>query len=402
MVKLSRNNPLPRRKFLKHGAALTAAAMAGQMGFGTRSIAMTTQGPFRTRDELGASLASAGVLPEDQRMLLDMALPALALQSTAAADHEIPIGASKIGGAPDLPHSFPWPMRAPTTAGNASIKALQELLAQMEARTFAPDYFTEQNYIDGIARTRSELEAKTMLYGAAAPLTFIMQLDLEILAHVPSVDPDFPQEGRLLVFYDMIMRPWFARDEDKQPLFQIVHDKSPKTELERRAAPELGYPLVAFSEDDPRDVPFLRNHLPAARINPIFTYTLPDNHTQPMFSRSLLTGRNVPQQTWNEDSPAHVGASNRFGGWPELIQNDMRIELAAYELNAAIPTSSVADYSAAVERLMPRAENWIHLLQFGDYDNTVWDFDGLYYIWIKREHLKAGDFAKAEMMYQTD
>ncbi len=45
------------------------------------------------------------------------------------------------------------------------------------------------------------------LYHSQAPLTFVMQLDLESLATVGTVDPGLPREGRLLVFYDMIVRP---------------------------------------------------------------------------------------------------------------------------------------------------------------------------------------------------
>lgn len=363
---------------------------------------MATQGPFRTLEELGASLASAGVSAADQRTLLNMALPAMAFQTKAADDKDIAIGASKIGGAPDLSPGFEWPVRGPTVMGDASLEGIRLVNEQMKARTFAEGYFTEEQYVAGIAQTQSELDAKSKVYHGQAPLAFVMQLDLESLATVGTVDPGWPREGRLLVFYDMIVRPWFARDDQKRPLFQVIHDMTPKPALERRAAPDLGYPLVAFSEGDARATPLLRNHMPAARIVPVFTYTLPDNKTQPMFSRSYELGRDVPQTKWNEDTPAHVGASNRLGGWPELIQNDMRIELAARDLNEVIPTSSVAAYSAAVERLAPEAAKWTLLLQIGDYDNDVWDLNGLYYIWIKREHLKVPDFSKAEMIYQTD
>jgi hypothetical protein len=289
MVKVSRSKSFGRRAPLRRSAAFATAFVTGQIKLGTKSNAMTTQGPFRTLEELGVSLASAGVSAKDQTTLLNMALPAVALQSTAAIDNDIPIGASKIGGAPDLPPNFSWPMRAPTTAGDANLEALHAVLAEMKAQTFAKGYFTEQNYIDGIANIQSELDRKTKLFGELAPLTFVLQLDLEDQATGTSIDPDFPQVGRLLLFYDMVLRPWFARDKDKHPLFQIVHDKTPKAELKRRAAPNLGYPLVEFSKDDPRDVPFLHNHMPSARITPVFTYTLPDNHTQPFFFESILS-----------------------------------------------------------------------------------------------------------------
>lgn len=393
---------IDRRRLLQAG--LTVAAV-GSMSFSNANAASenkVTKGPFRTLEDLGASLASAGVSALDQRMLLNMALPALALQSKAASDSDIPIGASKIGGAPDLPPGLDWPMRAPTTVGDGELSGLQNIVAQMKARTFGGGDWTEQQYLEGMARAQRELDAKTKVYRAPAPLTFVMQLDLESLVTTPSVDPDLPQTGRLLIFYDMIARPWFARDEKKRPQFQIIHDTTPKSSLERRASPDLGYPLVEFSQDDHRDTPFLRNHMPAARIEPVFTFTVPDDKTQPLFSRSYAIGKDVPQSKWNEDNPAHLGASNRLMGWPELIQNDMRIELAARDRDEELPTSSVAIYTAAVERLAFEAEKWVLLLQVGDYDNDVWDLNGLYYIWIKRTDLMARDFSKAEMIYQTD
>jgi uncharacterized protein YwqG len=398
------NNTLKptRRNVLQRGGAVGALTLFGQFAMSIRSYAMATQGPFRTLEDLGASLASAGLPIADQRLLLAMARPALALQSKAADDADIPIGDSKIGGAPDVPVGFTWPTRAPTSTNDGQLNALKDIVERMNARTFGGSDWTEEQYLTGIERTERELNALTKLYRSQAPLTFVMQLDLESIATLQSVDPDLPHRGRLLVFYDMIARPWFARDDQKQPLFQIVHDTTPKFALERRTAPELGYPLIDFPEYDPMDVPFLRNHMPAARIAPVFTFTIPDNHTQPMFSRSHNLGIDVPQKKWNEGSPAHLDASNRLFGWPELIQNDMSIELAARDLKQDLPASSVAAYSAAVERLAPEAAKWVLLLQIGDYDNPVWDLNGLYYIWIKRLDLIARDFSKAEMIYQTD
>lgn len=45
-----------------------------------------------------------------QEALIDLLRPAIALSATRADDAEIPIGASKFGGAPDVPDGFEWPM----------------------------------------------------------------------------------------------------------------------------------------------------------------------------------------------------------------------------------------------------------------------------------------------------
>jgi Domain of unknown function (DUF1963) len=387
------------RRFVLQYSGCYLAAFHPALGLSTPSMAATTQGPFRSLDALGASLASAGVSVADQRMLQALARPALALQTTAAADDDVPIGASKMGGAPDLPPTLDWPVRGPTSAGDGEVKALQDIVLQMKARTFAGGDWTEQQYLDGIAATERELNAKSALYKTDAPLTFLMQLDLAHLATFGTLDADMPTQGRLYVFYDMIVRPWFARDTTGAPLFKILFDQGPKDNLKRHTAPDPGYRLVDFTKDDPRDTPFLRNHMPAAKIVPVFTYTLPDIAAQPMFSKAHVLGMDVPQAAWTEDAPAHLNASNRFGGWPELIQNDMAFELVVRELD--LP-DGIDVIDKAVSILAPEIQNWMMLLQIGDYDNDVWDLNGLYYIWIKRGHMKVLDFSKAEMIYQTD
>lgn len=52
--------------------------------------------------------AEAG-LPELRDRLLRLARPALRMEQTKADDRRIPVGASKIGGLPDLPPGFSWP-----------------------------------------------------------------------------------------------------------------------------------------------------------------------------------------------------------------------------------------------------------------------------------------------------
>ncbi len=53
-------------------------------------------------------VATAG-LPELKDRLLRLARPALRMKKSAAADSKIAVGASKIGGHPDLPPGFTWP-----------------------------------------------------------------------------------------------------------------------------------------------------------------------------------------------------------------------------------------------------------------------------------------------------
>lgn len=330
-------------------------------------------GPFRTLDELDASLSAADIGAAERRRLLALARPCAALQSEAAADEDIAIGASKIGGAPDLPRSLAWPTRVPSQEARRTVEKWTE---------GAP-----QEY-------RQTLAAKIALAQREAPLTFMLQVDLAACAATGELDPDIPRSGRLSVFYDLVFKPWSGHDEDGSARFQVLHVTEDADDLERKSLPDLGHPLFG----DEEDYRAFRNQLPPARLMPVFTYTLPDKGSMPFrtyYPRKLK----VPHDDWMYHGPTHLNASNRLGGWPENIQGDMATEFAAAEHKIELPFSN--EFWKVAERIQPLADEWVHLLQIGDYDNTINDFDGLFHVWIKREHLRARAFSKAKLVFRT-
>lgn len=364
-----------RRHFLKGAVATGVLSLIPPHLSFSQGTDMKVEGPFRTRDELRASLAVTGVNALDQQMLIGLAKPGIALQSKSAPDKDIPIGASKIGGAPDLPPGLKWPTREPTAHGKSNIEMLRKLDAEKSS-----EYY------------KREIALKGPLADNPAPLTFMIQVDLADAAAAGEIDADIPREGWLLVFYDLVFRPWFGHDENDTPLFHVLHITGDRSALERRTPPDMGYPLY-----DPLDE--YRNMLPPARLSPVFSYTLPDSGTLRIFARHAAEGR-YPHEEWLDQSPTtHLNGANRLGGWPENIQGDMAIELAAHDAGIELPFGS--RFIAAAQALQPRADQWVHLLQIGDYDSDVNDFDGLYHIWIKREDLKARDFTKARLIYRT-
>jgi Domain of unknown function (DUF1963) len=340
---------------------------------------MTIQGPYRTLDELGASLASTGVSPTDQRMLLALALPSIALQSKAEDDDDIPLGASKIGGAPDLPRGVAWPSRLKSADGLAAMDHLETFSIRDDGIAARPAPGLQQ-----------EIDTKRKLYGAPASLAFLLQVDLSGCANAGTFDPAFPREGRLLVFYDLVQKPWSGHEEDGNPLFTVVYDRTAAKDLVRAVPPDLGWPLF-------EELVVYANRLPAARLTPVFTFTLPDDGSEPIMLDYMT--RAVPHKAWLDQVPTHLNACNRLGGWPENIQGDMPVELAARDLGIALPFGDA--FPAAAKRLRPQAQEWVQVLQIGDYDNKVMDFDGLLHIWIKREDLRARDFAKARLIFRT-
>lgn len=335
---------------------------------------MTVEGPFRTLDELRTSLVVTGVNALDQQMLMALAKPGIALASKSAADADIPIGASKIGGAPDMPREMAWPTRAPSAHGMEKVEMLRKLEAENPS-----EYYTR------------EISLRAPLAEAHAPLTFMIQVDLAECAAAGEIDADIPREGWLLVFYDFVFQPWFGHDRNGTALFRLLHVTGDRADLVRTPPPDMGYPLY-----DPLDE--YRNMLPPARLSPVFTHTLPDGGTLRIIARHAAEGR-YPHAAWLDQSPTHLNGANRLGGWPENIQGDMAIELAARDAGVELPFGR--GFIAAAQALQPLADQWVHLLQIGDYDSDVNDFDGLYHVWIKRADLKTRDFSKARMIYRT-
>src|SRR5450755_5036077 len=69
---------------------------------------------LKTAAEIDGSLRAAGVRAAVATVLAARAKPYIWLETTPVDDEaEIALGATKIGGAPDLPATMPWPWRPP-------------------------------------------------------------------------------------------------------------------------------------------------------------------------------------------------------------------------------------------------------------------------------------------------
>ncbi len=331
-------------------------------------------GPFKTLDALEASLKAIGVAERDVRQLLTLAKPCAALVSTSASDDDIPIGSSKIGGAPDLPKDISWPTRARSAT---EMRATAAMIATAKGAQ------------------REDLAAKLRLAEREAPLAFMMEVDMAACWASGELDPDLPRDGHLILFYDLVFKPWNGHDEDGTARFRLIYTPGNAGPLDRRPPPDLGSPLFGREAD----YQTYRDRLPPARLTPLFTYMLPDGGSMPYMTYPPR-GRQIPHEDWLDAYPTHLAASNRLGGWPENIQKDMAVQLAAEQQGVELPFGP--EFWTAAERMQPFARSWVLLLQIGDYDNKINDFDGLFYVWIRREDLKTRDFAKARLLFQTD
>ncbi len=105
-----------------------------------------------------------------QEQLIALLRPAIALTATRTEDAQIPVGASKFGGAPDAPTEFEWPM------------------------------WNEK------------------------PLGFLAQINLEEVAPF-DVEEVLPKSGLLLFFYDFEEMPWGGAESDAGS-WRVLHHTS--------------------------------------------------------------------------------------------------------------------------------------------------------------------------------
>ncbi|HEU6441339.1 MAG TPA: DUF1963 domain-containing protein, partial [Microvirga sp.] len=204
---------------------------------------------FRTAQEIEEYLLNKGLSPETAHLVAKRARLAVAITSEAVdREEEIPLGATKIGGYPDLPPSMAWPIRPPYPKGE---EVREEHLKTAE-NILKIGWMSEEE------RQNHRSEALELADDAMceAPLGFIAQIDLAAVAAVADLGADFPKEGRILLFYDVKQQPWGFRLGDEVGA-RLIFDETPVSALMRKSAPED----IAETRMDP-----LRCNLAAALI----------------------------------------------------------------------------------------------------------------------------------------
>jgi hypothetical protein len=162
---------------------------------------------WSTREELEAVLAQAG-LGEWSPRLAAAARHAIILEPGRVEEGaDAPIGASRLGGMPDLPPEVPWPWRPalPPIGWEELPENLQKLLHLEMAH-----------------------EARSW------PLSFIAQVDFAEILSAGGLE-GFPSSGRLLFFCDPVM--------EDQARASVMFLEEPTDRLSRRDFPaELSHP----------------------------------------------------------------------------------------------------------------------------------------------------------------
>jgi uncharacterized protein YwqG len=287
-------------------------------------------GEVANMDKAGvkATFVAAGL----SRLLKDLdfiAKPSVRLYTTPTDEGNLSIGASRIGGIPDLPPRIPWP------------------------------------------------EWKGL------PQSFIAQIHLDDVRQYDT-NAELPQTGMLWFFYDAQQQTYGADPADRggwRIIFSEVYSG-----LRRTSAPAN---LPAASQFKACSTSFASeitlSQQPKLEI-PDFDWTADE---QQKYETLLSTFPNPAD---------HAALHNRLLGYPETIQDDMRLECQL----ASHGVTDLNDPRAA--ELSKGAMDWQLLLQI-DTDERIgmrWGDAGMIYYWITRSDLQAHRFDRSWLVLQSD
>ena len=287
-----------------------------------------------------------------KELLREMPKTSIMMDIDTAFNGKTSIGASRIGGRPDLPLDFEWP-------------------------------YYESEHFDG-----SEISNR--------PLSFIAQINCKDASKYDD-DALLPKEGMLYFFYDMASNKWGFDPNDKgcAKVYYYVEDMSKliRTEL-------------------PADLPTMpyNFHIPEAPISFSATKELPD------FDEFMeLRNENISYDHWNEydDTKIELGykidetdnfEKSKLLGYADLGQDSMLLQC---ELSYNGIFSGGAEIKASEEEMNLYKKNsnqWQLLLQLGslnvgDYE-LMWGDMGRIYYYIKIDDLKKLDFENCWLVLQ--
>lgn len=279
----------------------------------------------------------------DRLGLLSLVRPSIRLATQRVPDTQIKLGASRIGGTPDVPHGWEWPRWRPS-----------------EQRD---DKFGEPWHPD-----------------QPAPLGFIAQIDLSTL---PQVDDILPSSGWLYFFYDRYCEPW-GFDPADRGCCRVVYDNRDRTSLSRLQPP---------SDADPEHLAY-----PClVEVRP--ELTLPDDVSEIEYgSPAYEAYRRMCDDLMDADQLTY----HRLLGYPQLIQNPMELECQL--ASSGVYCGSPEGYQSAEAKILEAgAKDWRLLLQIDTDEHGpgwIWGDVGRIYFWIKQQDLAARRFDHVWLIFQ--
>ncbi len=358
---------------------------------------------FRTVDDLRASLQRAG-LSSCVDAIAKSVRPALLFLRVQASDDALPPGASKMGGIPDLPDDFAWPMRGPyPDPANRALNALdfaRQTAATMQSQVDGPLEPHQRRIAQWeVDRLKPAAELRAQAYQNPFPLGFVAQIDLAAMSMEPGFDPVLPRTGLLSVFEDI------SGEGLAETPALFWHDR-PAAALKRRPLPEA---LVRMHDEVGsyglgQDARWASLAL-AETLVPFSAFSVPHHWKTAMPMQSEPWKRiwawfqggdgeytpRAPSFEGHEKPPEAGYFGDWLGGWPNPIQGDVEQEMDGVWIET------------------PGVTRWRQIFAYGGefYGGTRriasdGKGDGTTYHMIEARDLEARRFEKSRWAYQMD
>ena len=341
---------------------------------------------FTSKDQIAADLVAADLEERYAQQFAREARPCIWLKTESVADEaEIALGATKIGGRPDLPAEQDWPVRPPYQAGDRASKYRDGIENPRKYWSWATPEQREEFSRD-YAQMIEVIEKPF-------PLIFIAQINLAEAWRAGPLDPDFPKSGLLSIFYDALEEPWGFDPADHVGSTVLFHAAEGLTRrevpIELRATERYApfAPLICHAQACLTPLPIRTAHFENLNFDEKTVHALRD--------------------WWHEDGNMYSSQGgmdwkcHRVGGWPTPIQDDMQIECA---LTAAGYYCGNGDAYrlAETEAVRATANEWLLLAQIGTDEGAqmMWGDNGQLYVWIRREDLVVRRFEAARFILQ--
>ena len=290
-----------------------------------------------TNQEIYEALRQAG-LERLAGQIAPMAKKCVRLETVPTDEKDISVGASKIGGLPDLPPTIKWPQWKNT------------------------------------------------------PLAFLCQIKLEEIVEYPYCD-QLPATGWLYFFYDAQQQTWGFSPEDIGS-FKVIYYDGPIETLFRRDFP---VDSLDVTEDEEKH----RIYEPC-RISFYEAVSLPEWNSKELDKIFNDDELDLYVDFIEDFSQNYLCATqHQIFGHSNPIQGEMRLECQLVT-NGLYCGDASGYGDPRRKTLELGAEDWQLLFQLDTDDNSemMWGDCGRLYFWIRRQDLLEKDFDKAWMILQ--
>jgi uncharacterized protein YwqG len=300
-----------------------------------------------------------------------------------------PLGATRIGGTPDLPKDMAWPLRPVPRNIDAVAGA------------------GGSNHGDHI---RAHLSREL-------PFDFTAQIDLAEAAKLGKIAKGLPDQGRLLFFCDVTVIPWRSGAES----CRVIWDRSPVASLERKARPqamiELAEKCVAEWNEMAKNESYLEAINieqtpywgPARAMHLAERLQLPDRHSVEALENAAFVAAIADEDIedaycelfgayWGKDVTAPM--RQQLLGSPITEQRDPRYD-AVVVADYGVQHLESDTYREAWPKIKTAATDWLLLFQLDLKDYLQQKLtEGTIYFVIRKTDLAKREFGKVVAIYQ--